>query len=748
MLLPAAVLFFLSGTAALVYQVAWQRMLALHTGLGVYSVALIVAAFMAGLGIGSHWGGVQSARLTGAQALRRFAWIELGIGAFAVASAPLYYDLLYLRGSWLYHAHWSAGLLHFASLLPPTLLMGMSLPLLVRALVEDARTAGRTIGVLYALNVLGASAGAFLTPWVFVRLAGLRGAVLAGAALNVAAGLGALLLARARRPTPETMGAETATPPVETAAASDVERAGAHPLRLWAGLYALSGFCSLALEILWFRIVDVAVKSTAFTFGTVLGIFLLGLGVGSLAGAVAAPRLRRPLRTFLLCQCAILLWAGAGVLLIGRLSTAVGPYAWFFDYFRAFDGFPLGRAWAAGPVLRLYVLLPLALYGLPTVLMGLSFPVLQRAVQDDPRTSGLKTGMLQAANIAGCVAGSLLVGLVAFGALGTTSTVRALLAVGLLFAALGARTYRSAAFVAMAVLLVATAVALPGQDRFWRRLHGLDDDEDALLSEDSTAVVAVRPMSDGAWGVSVNGQGHSWLPYGHVHTWIGAIPALVHPAPRDVAIIGLGSGDTAWAAACRQETATVSVFEIAGPQSRLLGEFARRHDPPHLRRLLADPRLTIAVADGRRAVEASALSYDLIEADALRPTSAYSGTLYSVEFFERMSKRLKPGGLLCTWSPTPRVRATFRRALPHVLEFDGGSILVGSRDPIAVEPETWRARLRDPRVVAHLGEESAREVDTRLGYVRVAPVRPTFPAELNRDLFPRDEYQTPGGPSQ
>jgi len=122
--------FFLSGAAALAYQVAWQRILALQTGVGLYSIAVIVAAFMVGLGVGSHLGGVGSTRVTSSGALLVFAGCELAIASFGAWSCRLYYDGLYVRWGWLYGQPARGMLLHFASLAVPTVLMGMSLPFL------------------------------------------------------------------------------------------------------------------------------------------------------------------------------------------------------------------------------------------------------------------------------------------------------------------------------------------------------------------------------------------------------------------------------------------------------------------------------------------------------------------------------------------------------------------------------------------------------------------------------------------
>ena len=733
----AGVAFLLSGMAALVYQVAWQRILALHTGVGIYSIAIIVASFMAGLGAGSHLGGVLSTRLTPLRALRAFALLELGIGLFGAASCSLYYDLLYGRASWLYVSPLRAGVLHFLGLLLPTSLMGMSLPFLVRGLLRETSHAGRTVGYLYGVNTLGASLGALLTPWVLVRHVGIRGAVFVAVGGNLLAAASALLIARslgAGHAVAEGKGVRT---PAQ--AGEDPER---RPFALWMGLYALSGFVALSLEILWFRIVDVAVKSSAFTFGTVLAIYLLGLGGGALVGAIHADRLRRPLFVFVVLQCSILVWSGAIVLILARLPPQLPVLEWFYGYWQGAEGFRLGGASDPEALAYLYLLFPLVLYGLPTLLMGLSFPVLQRAVHDDPATGGRKVGFLQAANIAGCVAGSLLVGLAFLNALGTTGSLRLLLGCGLVFAAVGYRHYGlRPALAALSLALLLLLAALPGQRAFWLRFHGLGEGP-ALVLEDATSVVAVAPREAGTWFVFVNGKSNSVLPYGGgEHTLLGAIPAVLHPAPRDVAIVGLGSGNTAWAAACRPETQTVTVFEIAGPQLRLLRELDRREQMPRLRRFLEDRRVRVTVADGRNALEREDRLYDLIEADALRPWTAYSGNLYSEEFFARCAKRLKPGGVMCTWAPTPRVADTFGKVFPHVI--DAGAILVGSLDQLPLDVAGWTQRLRSPGIEDYLGSYATRQVLRALRGARPLYVGYLGRGRTNRDLFPRDEFLVP-----
>jgi hypothetical protein len=289
-------------------------------------------------------------------------------------------------------------------------------------------------------------------------------------------------------------------------------------------------------------------------------------------------------------------------------------------------------------------------------------------------------------------------------------------------------------------VLLVLAVALPGQRALWLRLHGSDPRGPALVQEDATSVCALVPRGE-AWNVFVGGRGHSWLPFGGMHTALGAAPAIVHPAPVDVAIIGLGSGDTAWASACRSETRSLTVFELAAPQATLLSALAAREDLPELRRFLQDPRLRLRVADGRNALTLAGQRYDVIEADALWPDAAYSGNLYSVEFFARAARRLKPGGMMCTWAPTDRVYGSFTRAFPYVV--GTSNVLIGSHQPIAIEREAWRARLSVAEAT-YLGRR-APQLAALLDELRPLNVggRAWRRHEANEDLFPRDEFATP-----
>jgi spermidine synthase len=368
-------------------------------------------------------------------------------------------------------------------------------------------------------------------------------------------------------------------------------------------------------------------------------------------------------------------------------------------------------------------------------------------VQDDVASSGFKVGVLQSANIAGCVLGAIAVGLRWFDQPGTAQTFRLLIASGCLFALLAlASAIRSKTNVRTALgglaALALVALALPGQSAFWLRLHGRSD-SGTLVSEDVTGIAALVSEGDQRWRMSVNGKGQSHIPFGGVHSKLGALPATLLPAPEQVAIIGLGTGDTAWAAGCRSETKLLRVFELSARQLPLLEQLVGQHKPARLDAFLRNPALEVVTADGRTELAQSDTQYDLIEADAIRPNGAYSGNLYSIEFFRLCASRLRPGGLMCSWSPTERTRRTFLEAFPYVVEVDNGVVLLGSNTPISIDLDRWAARIRSEKVSNYLGSEVVAECLSALASARPLTLKSTVAGDRNTDLFPRDEYLTP-----
>jgi spermidine synthase len=243
--------------------------------------------------------------------------------------------------------------------------------------------------------------------------------------------------------------------------------------------------------------------------------------------------------------------------------------------------------------------------------------------------------------------------------------------------------------------------------------------------------------------VYVNGLGQSTLPYGEIHTALGAVPAFIHPAPKSALVIGLGSGDTVHAVAGRLDIPRVTCIEIVRPQLDTLAQLGRRSAYGGLRSLLSNPRIEQIFGDGRIHLMRSGRLYDIIEADALRPGSAYAGNLYSEEYFRLLLSRLTANGLAATWAPTARVRNSFIKVFPYVLALPG--MLVGSKAPIHIDRAAIAARVADPRVAGYYGAAGI-DIERLLNEFIGAPAYYT-PADnrdglidVNTDLFPRDEY--------
>lgn len=710
----AAPLFVLSGTASLVYQVVWQRILALASGVGVVSVSVIVGAFMLGLGLGSEAGGRLARRCSPRAALVGFAAAEGFLAIFGSISVWLYYDVLFSGFTSLFGNLATAATIEILVLLPPTFAMGLSLPLLVRACVTDDATAARTVTWLYGINVVGAAAGAFATPWLLLRHGSVTQAAHIAAGLNAIVALVALGLSRGVDATP-------VDPPAKVDAAGDATDA---TIGLWIALYATSGFLALGLEMVWFRVVDVVLKSTAYTFGTVLGLYLLGVAFGTLLGK--RDLRRSPLATFLALECLVGAWAIGSVLLLASAPPHWPLMSTLIESMKEYRG-QLGPD-ADAATLRLYVLIPSFLFLVPTVAMGMAFPALQRAVQVSAAESARRTGLLQAANILGSLVGSLVVGLIALEALGTAGTLKALGLIAAGFAILGWRRFGAGLFAMPTGVLLLLVAVIPDNTTFWQRLHGRADAR-SIVAEDASSVVALTRNARGGYRVSVNGFGHSRLPYAGIQTQLGVMPLVWHEAPRRIAIIGLGSGNTAWAALGRHDVGHVVVYEIAPPQKPALEALRARGEFPALDDLLRDPRLELRMGDGRHGLATRDERFDAIEIDALYPFVSWSGNIYSREFFELCRDRLAAHGMLVAWAPTPRVLRTIEAVFPNVRIFPG-DVVLASMDALPTQPALTAL---DGRFGALIDDEFRQGVTAGRAAERKS-------GDMNRDLDPRDEF--------
>ena len=644
-----AVLVFLSGAASLVYEVLWLKELGLLFGSTAYAASTTLAVFFLGLAVGGAVFGRLSPRLR--SPLRTYAWLELGIAASAVAYflllaiyfrlyTPLY-DALADRPAAFNAARIALATL---ALLPPAALMGGTLPVLGQHLVRRPDELGRIGSFLYAVNTLGAAAGAFLAGFVLPLALGFDRAYLLAMAVNVAVAALAWRLAGAAE-------ARAAPAPVQPADHQRSQRPGkvprgrpavptadtACPAWLLATVACLSGAFALGLEVLWTRMFAQVLQNSVYTFSIILVVFLAALATGS----AIANRLCRVRAAPGQVLWLLLTLSGLGVAVIpfgfhdltGGLGTLVTGDGWLLYVFSIF----------ANTALLLFV---------PAALLGSAFPYLLRAAEGSRAEPGAIIGTLNALNTGGAVVGSLTAGFVLLGSIGLWNSMR-LFAFGYLVLALaacwtgwrtrGARLLPAAATIGAVVLLgtLVDASRLPvvniNTDRGERLLETWE-------GPDGVVAVVERP---GNRRIKVNNFYTLGGTASMEHEQNQALlPLMTHPRPRAVFLLGLGTGITA-GAALRHPVERLLVCEIAAD---VIAASAAWFDVPS-GGLFHDPRATVRACDARNHLLGTTERFDAIIADLFVPWRAGVGNLYSREHFQASRERLTPGGLFVQWLP-------------------------------------------------------------------------------------------------
>jgi predicted membrane-bound spermidine synthase len=724
------VAFFCSGFGALLCQIVWQRMLGVFAGSDTVSAALVVSAFLAGLGLGSIIGAKVADRLSPRQALIGFALAEAGVGIAALLSKPFLYDFIAIGLSNHVEQPLAVFALCFAGLVIPTTLMGASLPFLARAVATDLSSIAERIGTLYGLNTLGAGLGALIGGWFIVGSLGFVGALGLAAGLDLFAALLALTLLPG-------LSAEAPKPMARATGAAAAEPFGG--LKLWCLLVFLSGYVIVALEIVWVRLLGQVGQYHAYLFPTVLGVFLLMDGLGMALAARMVRNMPDPRPAFFLTQGAGFV---SGALLLGILWWAMGTSLLADHMAVDFDRF--------GPNhLALSTAIIVAVVAPPSFIIGMTFPFVQRAVQQDLASVGARVGWVQLANILGNAAGSIGTGLLTFHLFGTMGTMLllAVLSVGLLLAWLWQARASRPWTAALAAATVAIAILTPSNERFWSRMHGLPENVEFAWSEDRSGVAFWRERGEGFGRAPgrffIMGHGQGFVPFLDTHILLGMIGPLVHPNPERVLTIGIGSGGTPYGATVNPATREIRGIELIRPVLDTLEEIARERPETGVATLLRDPRVKLEYGDGRRALTRGQGLYDVIEADAIRPQTSHSGLLYSAEFLEQVRERLAPGGLYVQWAPTWRVVDTFAAVFPHVVLLRPVSVLIGSDRPIPIDQQALMERLRSPEMAAFArrGNPAIADLSHMIaGEMTVwTPQTPRVPPPLT-DMFPRDEF--------
>jgi spermidine synthase len=708
-------LFVASGAAGLIYQVVWSRELVLVFGNTTQAVATIVTAFMAGLGFGSLAGG----RLadTSARPLRLYGLVELAVAATA-ALLPLAFNGLaeLYRGVWpslVERPGQLAGVrfaLAIAAVAPATFLMGMTLPLLTRYLVRTLDEAGARLGELYAANTIGAMVGTLLGGFVLIEFLGLRLTSYLAVVLNLVAGAGALLLSRRWEAGPGAGDAPAAVSGPRPR--PEIPRHFRPRRRMVLAATFVSGFVSLALEVLWTRMLAEGTGSNIYIFTTILAIFLFGIALGSFLYRRFSRPAGERLGTLGLCLAGVGILAQTTVVLG---SGVVGDVSFF--------------------VRSVAVLLP------ATVLMGYAFPLAGRLATPSADAAGGSVGLLYAANTGGSILGSFSAAFILAGTIGTNGSVLLLgglnlLAGAVLFlaeptgrrhavrqqanpgpgAAASARpgpTNRgwagvvAAGLAGLAVLgIVASSLDLPvtrtrTENELRRSGRPVTHAEDELATVDT---VGGKPKGR---RLLVGGVGMTSLT---VDTKLmGYLSKALRPDAHDFLVIAFGMGGT-YRSGLKLGLRTDAVELSPTVPSRMPVFF------PDGEQFLHHPKGRVIISDGRNYVRLSRETYDMVAVDPAPPIeSAGSVVLYTREFLTEGKARLRPGGTFMLWIPYALPMDDFK---DHVRTFAGvfrhtslvlspgrhGVFMFGSDAPLEFTEANIRRVLGAPEALRDLND--------------------------------------------
>jgi spermidine synthase len=762
-------LFLLSGATSLVYEVIWLRKLILIFGSTQFATSTILSTFMGGLALGAFVAGRWLGR-SRVPPLRLYGLLEIGIGLYALAVPFLFASL-----TPVYRAVWEAGasenflllsLAKFAGiavvLLPPTVLMGASLPVLARQVADDPKRIGGKVGALYAVNTFGAVLGVFLSGFVLIPTIGVQWTIWVTALGNGLLGAAAILLAGRF---PSVASLVKAAPPADTAAPTP---AG---VRLALVVFGFSGFGALVLEVAWTRVLALVIGSSIYAFSLMLLAFLIGLALG---GAWFSRFLRRRPATDPAMLLAVLLAAAGGLAYATAFVFQALPRI-YAEIFFALDPGP--NAWFVIQLgLGLLVMFP------ATFALGGIFPAVVQIHARSLERVASSVGTVYASNTLGTIVGAAAAGFLLIPGLGVLPTVMLVAGLEILlgliivvFAMRRASRARLALGSAMAVGLVVILVARPGWDvnlmnsgvymnlfdveaeEGWETFRGLftGDNNVVLYAEEGlTASVYVADQPEyGNRYLSVNGKIEASTTADlDTQLMCAHLPLLLHPDPRDVMIIGLASGITVGAAATHpvDSLRVVEVEKAMVPAAELFAE--------HNNRVLEDPRLTLSINDARNELEFSPETYDVIISEPSNPWMTVASNLFTEDFFRMARTRVRPGGVFSQWIqnyylPAEDLRsivAAFRASFRYVLLFEAAEgvdvLLMGSQEPLYFDLERFRERIGELRVRMDLGRIHVRHPLDFISRFRMGPAevdRFVASAPRNTDDNARVEFSAP-----
>ena len=703
--------FFISGITALVYEIIWTRQLTLVFGHTVYSVSIVLAAFMAGLGFGSYvWGHMIDRAVAEKKRetppLLVYGRVEILIFATS-AVLSLVFSEFHVFYAWMHRwlpespalINALKAVLAFLLIFIPTTFMGATLPIISKYYVTDNTRLGTQIGYLYSINTLGAAVGCLLTGFLFISLFGVLQTALLASCANLIIGIGCIRIYQEEHPGEKI--------PFRLPRFEWPKMAWTAEQKLWICISCVCGFTALAYEVLWTRLLVFSIASTVYSFSLMLAVFLLGIGIGSL-GVVPLMARMPSLRTGL-----IAFQAGIGVYVLFTLFSMESLLSAPWNSYNLTD---------PGKTFLRYFKDSAALILLPTLLFGMNFPVLIKLAAGGHEHVGRGTGQIYSANTLGAILGSLIAGFLLLPQLGIEKSLIAvatlnLLMVPLLFATGDYSTpglRKGVAGVAVAGVLALNFV-MPGNllDRFFMRDSAGQRDSSKLLyfEEGLTDTVAVFQDEYGVLdptakklitnGISMSASNVIATRYMKL---LAHVPILLSDNPENVLVVCFGTGQTTGAAGIHPGVGKVDSVELSSSVINAAPLFiAENHDAVH------NPKVNIVLQDGRNFLLTTQKKYGVITGEPPPPRTAFTVNLYTQDFYEAARDRLQPGGLMAQWIPLHSQSAdevdmhfkTFLSVFPHAIAWlpvANEILIIGSDQPIQIDFQKLKARMAEPGV--------------------------------------------------
>jgi spermidine synthase len=749
--LPALLVLFVgSGCAALIYEIVWFQLLELVIGSSAVSLGVLLGTFMGGMCLGS----LLFPRIVPPREhpLRVYAALELGVGAIGLLvlfGMPLVGGIYTAWAGSGFASILVRALIAGVCLIPPTLMMGATLPAIARYVETDARGVS-WLGFFYGGNIAGAVIGSVLAGFYLLRVYDASITTFVAVSINVVVAALGFAIARVSPYTP--------AEPVASAPASGAVGSWTVYVAI-----ALSGMTALAAEVVWTRILSLLFGATVYTFSLILAVILVGLGIGSSVGSALSRNLRSPRAALGWCQmllCAAIAWTG-------YMLTESLPY------------WPINPSISTDPVFTLQLDLVRCLWAvLPApILWGASFPLALASVASRGQDPARLVGGVYAANTVGAIVGSLGASLVLVAWLGSQHAQQALILTsalsGLLLLGWGVPESESRATVKLAgtITLAAAAVAagllarsvhaVPGMLVAYGRYMAtrIGQADVIYMGEGLTASVAVTRLSNGVLNYHNAGkvQASSEPQDMRLQRMLGHLTTIVPDHVRSVVVIGCGAGVTAGAVSIDPRLESETIAEIEPLVPKVVSTYFAEHNFDVVR----NPKVHVTIDDARHFILTSRDKYDAVTSDPLDPWVKGAAMLYTEEFFDAVKRHLNPGGVVTLFvqlyeSNADAVKseiATFFKAFPNGVVWGNTSngqgydlVLYGQVEPTRIDVDAIEAKLRSPeyaRVAQSLrdiGFDSA--VDLFSTYAgNAADLAPWLrDAQINRDRNLRLQY--------